>query len=123
MSAKRPVPEGRPSGRKPGIALLATANGRGEAEVWESKLRAAGIPCIVRNTAATAYLQADLPFGGPFEVYVPGTALVRARDVLGDLGDRLAPEPTSEARMFAWVWLFGIAVSLAVGIGVMVGLR
>jgi hypothetical protein len=69
--------------RKPGIALLGTTTDQSEAAVWESILRAEGIPCLVRNNNPASFYQPSLGFAGySFEVYVPATALRRAQEVI-----------------------------------------
>jgi hypothetical protein len=114
--------------RKPGIALLGVANTYVDAMTWEALLRAEKIPCLVRDAGATiGELQGPLAFGSStYEVYVPGSALQRAKELLGD--ELKTPSSSSKAARardtgLAWLWLAGFIVSFAVAVGVMLGLR
>jgi hypothetical protein len=113
--------------RKPGIALLGVANTYVDAMSWEALLRAEHIPCLVRDAGATiGELQGPLAFGSStYEVYVPGSAFSRAKELLGD--ELKAPARSTEAKpghnAIAWLWLVGFIVSFSVAIGVMLGLR
>jgi hypothetical protein len=122
MSEKKP----RRPGRKPGIALLGVLGEQTEAAIWESMLKAEGIPCLVRNLNATASYGASLP-PGPFEVYVPGSALKRAQGVVGsalshDRSRTLTTRAsTGQRSLLPWVLLSALAV-LSVAVGITLGL-
>lgn len=80
MSEQRP----RGGGRKPGIALLGTAQDLAQAKIWEDALHEAGIPCLVRNRRPGADYSYDASFDlQGFDIFVPATALRNARGVLG----------------------------------------
>ena len=124
MSEKKPA-------RKPGIALLGVLDDQAEAVIWESMLKAEGIPCLVRNVnAAAAYgghtLASDLP--GPFEVYVPGSALKRAQGVVGsalshDRSRTLKSPVTPDHQPMLLPWLLlSVLAALSVAGGITLGL-
>jgi hypothetical protein len=112
--------------RKPGIALLGVAGTYVDAMTWEARLRADNIPCLVRDAGATiAELQG--PFGpSTYEVYVPGSALSRAKDLLRE--ELKTPFPSAgEASVdkpgFAWVWAIGLVISFITAAAIILGLR
>src|ERR1700674_3842153 len=115
----------RKPSRKPGIALLAVADNLGEAQVWESVLRAAGIPCLVRNVNPMAYLLGPLPYDqATYEVYVPATARQRAEEILApSLNAESAQRVTVHSRVAAWMWLVGILGGLTIVVAGYLGLR
>lgn len=82
MSEQRPVR----SPRKPGIALVGTAADLAEASIWESVLLEESIPCVVRPASGVVpgyQSTTEALTSGGYDVFVPGTALARARAVLG----------------------------------------
>lgn len=111
--------------RKPGIALLAIADDLGEAQVWESALRAAGIPCLVRNVNPAAYLLGPLPYDqATYEVYVPATARQRAEEILApSLDAEPAQRVTVHTQAAAWMWLMGILGGLCIVAAAYLGWR
>jgi hypothetical protein len=114
--------------RKPGIALLGVASTYVDAMTWEARLRADNIPCLVRDAGATiGELQGPLAFGpSTYEVYVPGSALPRARQLLG--AELKTPSPSAIAAAtdkagVAWVWAIGLVVSFVITAVFLLGLR
>ena len=114
--------------RKPGIGLLGVASTYVDAMTWEARLRADNIPCLVRDAGATiGELQGPLAFGpSTYEVYVPGSALSRARDLLRE--ELQTPSHSARAASvdksgFAWVWAIGLVISFIVAAVFMLGLR
>ena len=99
------------------MALVGVAEDQSEAEVWQSALRAVRIPSLVKNRNPLGYLQADVPFSSyNYEVWVPRSALRRARTVLSP---SLKPHQGRRAkpltRAFAVVWLLNGPLWYAVG--------
>ena len=114
--------------RKPGIALLGVANTYVDAMTWEARLRAENIPCLVRDAGATiGELQGPLAFGpSTYEVYVPGSAFIRARDLLRD--ELTPPSPSALAAAtdrpgMAWIWAIGLVASFIITAALILGLR
>lgn len=114
--------------RKPGIALLGVASTYVDAMTWETRLRADNIPCLVRDAGATmGELQRPLALGpSTYEVYVPGSALSRAKDLLRE--ELKAPSSSARAAAvdksgFAWVWAIGLVISFSAAAVFILGLR
>jgi hypothetical protein len=114
--------------RKPGFALLGVAGTYVDAMTWEARLRADNIPCLVRDAGATiGELQGPLAFGpSTYKIYVPGSALSRAKDLLRD--ELKTPFPSAQPAAvdkagFAWVWAIGRVISVIVAAVFMLGLR
>jgi len=102
--------------RRPGIALLGIADTYIDAMMWKDMLEQQSIPCMVRDGSATV---ADLGGGtagsgalpgfGRLEVYVPASALLKSRDILGpSLLPPPAREPTPATTAVSLVWLLWI---------------
>ncbi len=113
--------------RKPGIALLGVATTYVDALTWEAMLRAENIPCLVRDAGATVgELQGPLAFGSStYEVYVPGSAYSRARELLGSelkTTPRTAV-PGAQTNAMAWLWLAAVLISVTIAVAVVLGLR
>lgn len=111
MSEKRRRrPDGRPSGRKPGIALLGIADTYIDAMMWKDRLEQRGIPCMVRDGSATiGEFQAALPGPGHMEVYVPASALQKSQAILGDaLSLSAEPAVLPLAAAVSWTWLLWV---------------
>jgi hypothetical protein len=108
--------------RKPGIALLGTTTDQSEAAIWESILRAEGIPCLVRNNNPASFYQPLLGFAGySFEVYVPATALRRAQEII--VPPRTSTRGLQDSSIVAaWV-ILPATVAGAVLVGLVVLLR
>ena len=95
---------------------------------WEARLRAGNIPCLVRDVGATiGELQGPLAFGpSTYEVYVPGRALSRAKDLLSQELKPHSPSARSasvDESGFAWVWAIGLAISFITTVAIILGLR
>ena len=91
------------SPRRPGIALLGTANDREQAADWQARLVDAGIQSIVRGHRENGADERRPTFSG-LDIYVPATSLARAHDVISPVAtaEQFPPEPQS----FPWIWLF-----------------
>jgi hypothetical protein len=91
----------------PDVALLATAEDSTEATVWKAILEGEGIPCWIRNSDFLAVLQRPLPYGNSVEVYVPGSAVEAARELLGIREQRrIRPRKAKATTVwFSWTWL------------------
>jgi hypothetical protein len=114
--------------RKPGIALLGVVSTYVDAITWETSLRGDNIPCLARDAGATiGELQGPLAFGpSTYEVYVPGSALSRAKDLLRE--ELKTPSPSVRAASvdksgFARVWAIGLVISFIVAAVFLLGLR
>ena len=114
--------------RKPGIALLGVAGTYVDAMTWEARLRADNIPCLVRDAGARiGELQGPLALGpSAYEVYVPGSALSRAKDLLR--AELKTPSPPATAASvdksgFAPVWAIGLVISFITTAVIILGLR
>ena len=97
-----------PSGdspRRPGIALLGTADDREQAADWQTRLVDSGIQSIVRGHRPSGVSERRPTFSG-LDVYVPATALRRAREIVEPVAspEQFPPEPQG----FPWVWLFAV---------------
>jgi hypothetical protein len=108
--------------RKPGIALLGVATDQSESAIWESVLREECIPCVVRNNNPASFYQPSLGFAGyGFEVYVPATALCRAREII--VPPRTSTRGLQDSSIIAaWVLLLATVVGGAL-VGLFVLLR
>ncbi len=63
------------------LVVLGEPQSEAEAEVWQSKLEAFGIPCVVRNKNPLAYLGSN--WVGMYEVQVRARDIDRASELLG----------------------------------------
>jgi hypothetical protein len=102
-------------GRKPGIALLGIADTYVDAMMWKDMLDQQSIPCMVRDGSAPAAQLAGgfLPGPGQMEVYVPATALHRARQIVGPGLAQPGVEPTAASQGLSLVWLALIFAPIA----------
>lgn len=106
---------GKKSPHKPGIALLGNAENAAEAAVWESALRADGIPSMVRMKNPRAYYGATMPcdpYG--YDVFVPATALRRAREILGSSLDGHTPAKDGNPRSGNFVTNVTVVLAMVV---------
>jgi hypothetical protein len=88
--------------RRGGITLLATASGPEEAQLWQERLRHAGIQSIVRGHRPEGSAERRPSFSGA-DVYVSASSLARARETLGA---DLPVDQTGEAdAAFPWFWV------------------
>lgn len=99
------------SPRKPGLARVGTVAGPDEARDWQERLRVVGITSILRGHRAEGDSERRPSFTG-VDVFVPATALVQARQVLG-----LKAVP--EEKPFPWLLLVGAPIAILI---VLVGL-
>lgn len=83
---RRPRRESQPGD----IVLLANPGSEAEAELWRDVLAQWGIPALVRNRSATAYLH----LGDDFEVFVLQQDLAEARQLVGLDGGSPDTPPT-----------------------------
>jgi hypothetical protein len=97
--------------------LLGTAGDREQAADWQKRLVDSGIQSIVRGHRADGVVERRPTFSG-LDVYVPATALRRAREIVGEVA---SPEQfPAEPQGFPWVWLFAVPTMMFALITVLV---
>jgi hypothetical protein len=106
-------------GRKPGIALLGVADTYIDAMMWKDMLDQQGIPSMVRDGNATVGElgggltgEGALPGPGHMEVYVPSSALQRAKVILGPSLTPVPWKPTPASTAVSATWLAWILVPI-----------
>jgi hypothetical protein len=99
------------SPRRPGVSLLGTARDQDEANDWQGLLLDGGIQSVVRGHREEGSTERRPAFSG-LDLYVPATALGRARDILSPVAED--GQLTEDEQGFPWVWLFVAPVAIII---------
>jgi hypothetical protein len=97
------------SPRRAGISLLGTARDQDEANDWQGLLLDEGIQSVVRGHREEGSVERRPAFSG-LDIYVPATAISRARDVLAPVAED--GQLVEEEQGFPWPWLFIVPVAM-----------